>query len=100
MGGDLIRPESGLDRGLKKLMILIGLVLVATPLAELAVQLSYGERPQILLLGGFCLIGILTVSHATRGRPSRNEKRSASDPKPRDRHLAGDALWLPERESR
>ena len=98
MGVDLIRPESGLDRGLKKLMIVIGLVLMATPLAELVVQLTCGERPQILLLGGFCLIGILTVSHATRGRLAPIDARRVPPPEKSDRHLAGDALWLPEGE--
>lgn len=81
-------------------MIVIGLVLVATPLAELAVQLTYGERPQILFPGGFCLIGILTVSHATRSRSAPGEKCREPAPLSCYRHVAGDALWLPERESR
>ena len=98
MGGDLVRPESGLDRGLKRLMIVIGIVLVATPLAELVVQLTYGERPQILL-GGFCLIGILTVSLATCGRPAPADRRRAPARKASGRHLAGDALWMSESES-
>jgi hypothetical protein len=99
MGGDLVRPESGLDRGLKRLMTLIGIVLVATPLAELVVQLTHGERPQILLLGGFCLIGILTVSHANRGRSAPVDRRSEPARKADDRQRAGDALWLPEGDS-
>jgi hypothetical protein len=100
MGGDPGRPGSGLDRGLKRLMILVGVLLVATPLLELAVQLAHGERPQILLFGGFCLIGILTVSYATRGdRSSRNPPCGAPPAAPpgesRERRSAGDALWLP-----
>lgn len=99
MGGDLVRSDSGLDRGLKKLMTVIGIVLVATPLAELVVQLTHGERPQFLLLGGFCLIGILTVSHATRGRPAPADRRLAPARKASGRQLAGDALWMSEGES-
>jgi len=99
MGGDLIRPDSGFERGLKRLMTVIGVVLVATPLAELVVQLSNGERSQILLLGGFWLIGILTVSHAAGGRPAPAARRTAPARKRCVRHLAGDALWLPEGET-
>jgi len=80
-------------------MIVIGAVLVAAPLAELGVQLVHRERPQLLLLGGFCLIGILTVSHATGGRPALAARRVAQARKRCDRHLTGDALWLPESET-
>lgn len=90
------RPENTVERGFHRLMMMVGGVMMITPTAELAVQVHYHERPQVLLLGGFFLVGVLTVSHAlSRGaepRPGESPRGSML----RTRHRTGDPLWVPD----
>ena len=74
-------------------MLSVGVVMMVTPTAELAVQLTYGERPQILLLGGFFLVGLLTVSNSLKRRAMQVPHLSPPAIRPGKAHLSSDAIW-------
>ena len=68
--------------------------MVVAPAAEIIVQLAFGERPQIFLLAGFFLVGILTVTHALPPRSPRLYGGTGF----RTPTISGEALWQPDRE--
>jgi hypothetical protein len=72
-----------------------GLLLMATATAELAVQLFYGERPHLMLLGGLFLVGVLAVSRAVSRRPAvgAGAPNTASNPSSRSIPPRGILVW-------
>ena len=93
-------PETDMERGFRRLMLSVGCVMMITPTAEMVVQLSFGERPQVLLLGGFFLVGLLTVSHSLSSRPAARSRLAPPGVQLRTERRRGDALWVPEDEKR
>ncbi len=97
-----VAADSTIDKGLKKLLIISGILMVLAPAIEIGIQLAYGERPQVFLLAGFFLVGILAVQHATNqhatGARSRRPHSDVAVPfglKPGQ--ITGEALWLSDR---
>ncbi len=87
------------NRGPRNLMATIGVLLMATPTAELAVQVYNEERPHFALLGGLFVIGLLTISHALSRRPDSTTSRMDSTPSMSSGRPHGITVW-PEEPSR
>ena len=73
------RPSTYPDRGVRRLMATVGILMMAAPTAELVVQLHYQERPHILLLGGMFLVGLLALSHGLSRRPEPRPRQQAAN---------------------
>ena len=92
-----VAANSTIDKGLKKLLIISGILMVLAPAIEIGIQLAYGERPQVFLLAGFFLVGILTVQHATGDRSRRPHSDVAVPFGLKPGQITGEALWLSDR---
>ncbi len=88
-------PGVSPQRSERRLIGVAGLLLMATATAELAVQLFYGERPHLMLLGGLFLLGVLAVSHTVSRRPAAGAgaPNAASTPSHRSIPPPGIPVW-------
>jgi hypothetical protein len=91
-------PESKLDRGFRRLMTTVGVIMMLAPAAELTVQLVYQERPHILLLAGLFLVGLLTMSHALSRESVSFPGWTPPDLRLRRQHVRGEPFWPPDPE--
>jgi hypothetical protein len=96
MGTETARRESSLDRGVRRLMVTVGLIMMATPSAEFFIQLSYDERPHLLLLSGLFLVGLLSLLHALLRRPLPLAGMNPPDLRLRAEHTHGEPVWSPD----
>ena len=77
-------------------MATVGVIMMATPSAEFFVQLSYGERPHLMLLSGLFLVGLLSLLHALSRRPLPLAGMNPPDLRLRSGHSPGEPVWSPD----
>jgi cell division protein FtsW (lipid II flippase) len=90
------QQESPFDQGLRKLMVLVGLILIVTSSGELFVQLWYQERPHIMLLAGLFLVGLLTLAQGVSRNPLTRRALSPPDLRLRSGGNPGEPVWSPD----
>src|SRR5437867_4260720 len=96
MGDENVPDGTGIDRGLRRLMASVGVIMMVTPSSELMVQLWYHERPQILLLSGLFLVGLLALSHALSRRRVPLLHLTPPDLRLHSAHTSGESIWSPD----
>jgi len=96
MGEETVSGGTGIDRGLRRLMATVGVIMMLAPSSELVVQLWYHERPHILLLSGLFLVGLLALSHALSRRRVPLFDLTPPDLRLHSGHTTGESIWSPD----
>lgn len=96
MGDEIVPDRTRLDRGLRRLMATVGVIMMVAPSSELVVQLWYHERPHILLLSGLFLVGLLALSHALSRRRVPLLHLTPPDLRLHSGHTSGESIWSPD----
>ncbi len=88
--------QAAIEHGFRRLMATVGVVMMTTPSAELAVQLWYGERPHSFLQAGLFLVGLLTLAHAVTRYSIPLPRINPPDLRLRSTHSPGEPVWSPD----